>query len=225
MTDRSFRPVVHPQQADTLVHFCGRGKPSNSSRVGGLSAEERLDSILQSHKIWASPPYDSDKPVISFTESGIGGVERLIQDTDWEPWGLVFTRNFVWERGGGPVWYARREQYQTVRKMLPEIESWLVRTEPQASDWLHEREWRLVDFPADSHEPGLDLNDGDIQAILVGDKEWEPPLVHTMDMNPLRGGIGEVLITPQYTVVERWFWNGKNIERLEPLPVRFEPLP
>lgn len=42
-------------------------------------------------------------------------------------------------------------------------------------------------------------------------------------MNPVRGDIGEVLVTPQFTVEKRWLWTGTSIEELEPVQMRSEP--
>jgi hypothetical protein len=98
--------------------------------------------------------------------------------------------------------------------------SWLVRTEPQKSDWLHEREWRVP--CADPSDAWLPLASEGLVAILVGDPEWEPTLVDDVDLNPMTGNPAHVQKTPQIAQVPRWFWNGKQIEQLSPVPARID---
>jgi hypothetical protein len=220
-----FRPAVHPGQADTLVHFCGRGRPTVAEDVASLEPSERLDSILWEGRIRAFRPYGGTRPVVCFSESDRGGVEALLEVAGWQPWGLVVRRDWAWSLGGGPVWYVRDDlRSQAASSLGGELDSWLVRTDPSSSDWLHEREWRILRDAASS-SAAVSLGIGDLVAIIVGDKSWEPSLVPTMDINPSTGTLGCVDQTPPLAVVPRWYWNGRRLEALDPVGVRYEPSP
>jgi hypothetical protein len=212
------RQIAHPGQAETLVHLCGRPRSSAPPDVLHLTPAERLERIVQTGLLRAFPPYGSSWPVISFTESDVGGVAALIGSGGWQPWGIVTTRGFVWENGGGPVWYVRSDMEEEVRSALPpRAASFLVRTAPQASDWLHEREWRLPGNPGSS---GVRLGPGDVLALLVGNRDWEPRLEMTMDLSPISGRVGIVERTPHLALVPRWHWTGQAVEILEPVQIR-----
>jgi len=76
--------------------------------------------------------------MVSFTESTQAGLTYLIEDRGYSPWGIVFRKQTVLRRGGGPAWYACQAQWDA---MDPDLRSWAVRTEPTANaNWFHERE-------------------------------------------------------------------------------------
>ena len=221
VTPLPFRPPVHPGQSDTLVHFCGRGRRSASIDVAHLSAPERLDSILRDGALRASATFGwSTWPVACFSESDSGGVEAMLSIAGWEPWGLVVRRDWAWAQGGGPVWYVREDMMAAVADALDDrTRSWLVRTDPGQADWLHEREWRVP--CADPGRPFVDLADA-VVAILVGNPEWEPGLIHGIDMSPLDGDLVHVEQTPRLGLVPRWWWDGTRIRVLAPIEMRAE---
>ena len=72
---QQLRPIVHPGQADTLVHFCGRARPTNAPEVAFLSPEERLSNIVAEEVLRAHPTYGNPNSVVCFSESDHGGVE------------------------------------------------------------------------------------------------------------------------------------------------------
>ena len=219
------RSPIHPGQADTLVHFCGRGRPSASPEVATLAAPDRLEWILGEHRIRAFPPFVSPEfgtaqPVVCFSESDSGGVEAILRFAGWEAWGIVVRRQWAWNSGGGPVWYARDDIYRgAMSSLTATARSWVVRTEPQNSDWLHEREWRI---PCAAERPFVRLGEDALVAILVADPSWEPPLEMTWDMNPMTGEPVMVARTRKEHLVPRWYWNGSTISELGPVPVRIE---
>lgn len=106
-----------------------------------------------------------------------GDAERLgflIGRRHYQPWGLIFTRQSVYDAGGGPVWYVRPDEYHLVRSVSMRVKSWLVRLEPGSSDWLEEREWRVPLSGDDAAEPALPLLPLHLAAVLVGDQNWSP---------------------------------------------------
>jgi hypothetical protein len=213
-----FRFPVHPGQSDTLVHFCGRGRPSASPAVEHLNPKDRLDSILRTGALWPFPPYGSNWPVVCFSESDSGGVEALLRFAAWEPWGIVVRRDWVWRGGGGPVWYIRDDLGQATAGLDERTRSWLVKTSPQDNDWLHEREWRL---PVDARDrAAVDLEPDAVVAILVGDAAWEPGPASELDLDPVTGDLAIAEQTPRLANVPRWYWDGEKVRELPPVPVR-----
>jgi len=217
------RPIAHPGQSDVLVHFTSRGRPTASNRFADLTAEQRLTAIMEQQTLIASPPYRSSTPVVCLSESGPDGVAALIRGSGWAPWGVVLDRQWVWDQGGGPVWYVRDDLDADVRDRLGgTTDAWLVRTEPGHSDWLHEREWRI---PRSWADPSLHLDETAVVALLVGDPRWGTGLVHTMDVSPFTGGMAEVLQTHTPYPVPRWWWDGSELHEIDEVPVETIYLP
>ncbi len=212
----ALRFPIHPGQSDTLVHFTGRARPSASRDVAHLTPEARLDAILRTGALRAFGTYQSAWPVVCFSESDSGGVEALLRHGQFQPWGVVVRRDWVWRRGGGPVWYARDDVVGAASELDERTRSWIVPTTPQHNDWLHEREWRLPMRDAAITDVGL--SDG-VVAILVADPMWKPGPVAAIDINPATGALAIAEQTPPLAVVPRWYWNGVAIEVLAPVQI------
>lgn len=209
------RPIVHPTQSDTLVHFCGRTRASHAGVVAHFSPEERLTRIVTSLELRGFPPYGSSASVVCLSESDQRGVEALLRNFKFDGWGLVVQRQWAWGNGGGPVWYARSELWERIRGRLDDdARAFVVRTSPDDADWLHEREWR-VPCPSGS----LDLRDIDVVALIVSSSEWAP-LVEGVWADD-EGRLVPALETPALaTAVPRWLWDGARVTELGPLPAR-----
>lgn len=116
------------------------------------SAKEKLISILQSRTIHASPmPHlSSTREAVCFTECIWGGLVDLA-DVAYSPYGVVFQKKVVYDRGGGPALYVRGDSLKGMHGTVPEeIEAMIAPFDPDGRltpnvtlDWLHEREWRL----------------------------------------------------------------------------------
>lgn len=176
--------------------------------------QERLANVLISSELHSFPPFGATTPAVCFTESGFDDVDDLLGEGGfWEPWGVVVTRDWLWGKGGGPVWYVRDDVQQRVRPRLPPSDDvWLVRTIPGQSDWLHEREWR-VPVPAGA----LPLKPGDLTAVLVGDPSWRP-VVDEVGPSPPDFGDNRWAkrLPPCLVDVPRWFWDGTVLHKLDP---------
>lgn len=213
MSER-LRPISHPGQADTLVHFTGRARKQYAPEVYFLTPTGILDLIATEGRLLAKPPFGTDRRTVCLSESDVSGVEALLSTGQFAGWGVVLRRDWVWQRGGGPIWYARDDVWQAVRdRDDQDLLQWMVRTSPQAADWLHEREWRI---PASADYLELTL-DG-VAALLVSDPEWQPfRPAPTVQWGDGRLAIVEVtnLIASE---VPRWYWDGRRIEVLPPIP-------
>lgn len=216
----SLRPITHPGQAETLVHFTGRARKQYAPEVYFLTPTGILDLIVTEERLLAKPTFGTDRRVVCLSESDIRGVEALLSTGQFEGWGVVLHREWVWRVGGGPIWYARDDVWQTVRERDDQdLLQWMVRTSPQTADWLHEREWRIPVL-----DDYLDLSLDGIAALLVSDPDWQPfrPSATTQWGD---GQLAAVEITNYIaSEVPRWYWDGQQIEVLPPLPVQVELL-
>jgi hypothetical protein len=169
------RPVEHPDLSPALTHFCSRGRPLNSSvppDIAAMSAQRRLEEILWSGTIKAFVTYSQGDPAVCMTETKKAGLDFLIRDRYYEPWALIFQRQNVYDAGGGPVWYARPEEYSTLGRVDPKLRSWAVRLDP-GSDWLEEREWRVPRPMAPfGGAPSIPLAELGLVGLIVGDLGW-----------------------------------------------------
>jgi hypothetical protein len=169
-----------PAQSDFLIHFCGRpvnrpNTPSVPARIRDLTPAQRLESILWDQQILGFAPFGRDivQPMVCFSESPLSHLEWLLHGRGWPPWGIVLSRQLVYTAGGGPVWYARPDQYAC---LTPAQRSWAVNfntdtTIDSRSDWVHEREWRIPVLP---DNPALRLVREAIVAVLVEFRAWQP---------------------------------------------------
>lgn len=166
--------------------------------------------------------HSSDESVVCLSESNKPGTAALLSAAGFAGWGLVLRRQWVWDRGGGPVWYVRHDLWSEVRDTLdPALHRWLVRTEPSASDWLHEREWRVPCV-----EGELELEPEAVMAFLVSDDQWEPPTHSDHVLDPMTGNVVVGEVTLEWTLgIPVWVWDGTMLVELGPVQRREEPWP
>jgi hypothetical protein len=213
VSDR-LRPIAHPGQSETLVHFTGRARKEYAPEVYFLTPTGILDLIVSEERLLAKSPFGSTRRTVSLSESDVNGVEALLSMGQFAGWGVVLRRDWAWTMGGGPIWYSRDDVWRTVNaRNDQDLLQWMVRTSPQDADWLHEREWRIP-----SSTDYIDLTGDAVAALLVSDRDWEPYRPAATVPYP-DGHLALVEITnPVASEVPRWYWNGKRIEVLPPVP-------
>ncbi|WP_144300397.1 hypothetical protein [Stackebrandtia nassauensis] len=154
--------------------------------IDDLTAEERLESILWEERVRGFATFSRlDGPrMVCFSEAPLLHLNWFFQDKKWPQWGLIFSRQQVYDVGGGPVWHLRGTE---IDRLNPELRHWAVRLEvgpARRSDWLHEREWRiplpdgseaisLTTFTPDRSEESLPLA-LKLEAILIATADWQP---------------------------------------------------
>jgi hypothetical protein len=130
-------------------------------------AIERLINILESNTIYASPmPFlPGNREAVCFTECIW---DALIDHAErYSPYGVVFSKRLVFEKGGGPALYIRGDIQKLTQQNIPkDIVPFLAPFDPDGVmnppiklDWLHEREWRLP--------TSLTFNFHDIECVIV----------------------------------------------------------
>ena len=204
------RQVEHPDLSPLLTHFCSRGRPLGGEvppDVRGISAPDRLGSILWEQQLRAFVTYSGGDPAVCLTESTLAGLHFLIGKRGYQPWGLVFDRQSVYDAGGGPVWHARPEQYRALGERDPVLRSWAVRLDP-GSDWLEEREWRIVRAAAvPARRSAVGLGELRIVALIVGDQAWTGARWGEMVAGATGRPAWGNYFPPLLAGVPRWWWN------------------
>jgi hypothetical protein len=215
------RRVESPDLSPVLTHFCGRGRMTGRDvppDISRLTPCERLESILWEGQLRAFVTYSGGDPAVCFTEATVAGLKFLLRHRGYQPWGLLIERQTVFDAGGGPVWHARQEQCRMLSELDSRIRSWVVRFD-SGSDWLEEREWRIVrDARADS-PPVIRLNELRLLALLVGDEKWTGARI--ANCVPVGGSQARrgTYFPPGVGGVPRWRWNPvtADLESLPPL--------
>lgn len=124
------------------------------------------------------------------------GVEYLVSSKGFKPWGVVFKRRFVYDRGGGPVYYMRSDDWDLRDSVPLELRSRLIEFAPDKGvDWIEEREWRVVYREG---EIGFEFEPDDVEAVVVGDADWREPGRPTSWTAPY----------------SRWYWDGERLNQL-----------
>jgi hypothetical protein len=172
-----------PDVSDHLIHFTGRVGPKMAVDpvIANMQAQQRLARILVDGVLRGFETFGADAPVVCFTESTKQAVPRLLLQRRYEPCGIAFSKQFVFDNGGGPALYVRGDEWVTATQGLPQpLRARLVRFWPGAaadpgeylpshltsmSEWLHEREWRVA---GDLHFAW-----SDVEFLIVPDERWQ----------------------------------------------------
>jgi hypothetical protein len=180
-----------PDIGDHVIHFTGRtgGRFAVPDDIRNLTYPDRLAQILYQGRIRAVPTFGTGgRSIVAFTESSQATVLQLISEGSYTPWGIGFSKQFIFNQGGGPVLYVRGDEWDAVTAALPDpVRARAVRFWPGAawqvgdplmfdgaqqlpdaianeSQWLHEREWRV---PHD-----VVFGWGDVKFLIVPAPDW-----------------------------------------------------
>lgn len=195
-----------------LTHFCSRSRPHGGMvppSISGTTAQDRLSTILWENQLRAFVTFSGGDPAVCFTETTVQGFQFYLGRRLYEPWGLIFTRQSIYSAGGSPVWHARPEQFtelcQRNMSATTQLRSWAVRL-GENSDFLEEREWRIVRAPTPNTTPAISLNELELFGLIVGDPMWVP--IRTGWMQSVTGQLtwGN-WFPPVIRGLQRWWWN------------------
>ncbi len=204
-------PVERPDLWNNVVHITGRTRTDRrlSPRIRAMAPEERLEWILRDRMIRARRIYGAPLPVACFTETTPSGLERLFDEERFEPWGIVFTKEFVYGKGGAPVHYVRSDEWDDFQELPATLRARAVEIRPGQSEWLWEREWRSLGTGSPS---AFRFQPRDIYAVIVAGFDWpRGPLVRGPD------GLEEAL--PDWMPNTRiWHWTGSRLLRIPHWP-------
>lgn len=148
-----------PDFSDYLVHFtkssrpCGWGRSNKANKFAMGSARDRLISILAEKTIKCSQQVWVGKDAVCFTECIWGSL--LSHANKYSGYGIGFTKAFLFQQGGNPVFYIRPNLFNNVQNNIAEeVKIFLTPFQPTYSedpmpnnrryvDYSHEREWRV----------------------------------------------------------------------------------
>jgi len=184
---KKLRPHDHPDLSDYVVHLVGRtGKRVDEvpEDIQGMAPEVRLAHILRGGEIRAFPAFGGNQPVVCFSECTRSGIAALVASGRYHPWGVAFQKDTLFRFGGGPVFYIRGDEWVHRLNMPDAIRFRASRfwpgAEPDAgevldsdiateSDWLHEREWRVL---GRGDPPRLRFETNDIAFLIVATRAF-----------------------------------------------------
>ncbi|HEY3894757.1 MAG TPA: hypothetical protein VGL88_05250 [Pseudonocardiaceae bacterium] len=175
-----------------------------------MTGSERLGSILWEGQLRAFRTFSQGHPAVCFTESTVVGLTFLLQNRPYRPWGLIVSRDSVYDAGGGPVWYTRRPEYENLKRLGDHIRPWTVKLDGYNSDWLEEREWRIIPDPVGDPPSVMPLSRLKMVALLVGDPQWIPPRPPGVAQQP-------GLIPSSAAALPQFWWNA-SVQQLQLLP-------
>jgi hypothetical protein len=187
----SLRRYGSPDISAHLVHFVFRpGSHTDSvpEEIQQLPANARLETILREARILAFPVFGGYDPVVSFTECTPAGVSTLVVQGRYLPYGIGFSKDFIFAHGGGPAFYVRGDQYHLVESLPPPLRAMATRFWPGVirdsifetvprfqtteSQWLIEREWRIMGA---GEPPGLKFHPTDVSFLVLPDAQPHLP--------------------------------------------------
>jgi hypothetical protein len=207
-------PVERPDLWNNVVHVTGRRRTDRNlpPRIRAMAPEQRLEWIIRDGMIRARRIYGAPRPVACFTETTPSGLERLFEEERFEPWGIVFTKEFVYSQRGAPVHYVRSDEWDDYQQLPDTLRARAVEIRPGESEWLWEREWRALGTGSPT---AFRFQPRDVFAVIVAGFDWpKGPLVPGPD------GVEEAL--PDWMPNTRiWHWTGKRLLRVKHWPHDF----
>lgn len=170
--------MSRPDVSFYLAHFTSnkypkgyKDKDNPTNAYMRISAIKRLENILRDKKVIASTLPWTGKRAVCLTECPW---TSLIEHTkQYSPYGIGFTKEFVFKTGGAPAYYVRADYFEHqkwsnyamtfVTPFWPEYASkeQKEKTKFKKCDYTHEREWRI---PHD-----LSFEYSDIAFIILND--------------------------------------------------------
>lgn len=171
------RPDVSP----FLAHFTSQKYPKGylnkdnpTNQYKFYSSEKRLINILESKTIIASQvPWVGNHKAVCLTECP--WTSLITHTQQYSSYGIGFKKEFIFSKGGGPVYYVRADMYNNQTwdsSVLPFVTPFwpeYVPTSMKATvaikkcDYTHEREWRIAN--------DLNFEYSDIEFIVLPDYE------------------------------------------------------
>jgi len=163
------KPLRRLKQADlsnSVVHFTGRVGKENTDvpeEIRRMDARQRLAAILEALRISAYGTFFScGDPVVCLTEATLEGMRTLVAGGRYQAWGLEFSKDYIFQRGGGPAHYVRGDHWDNFAASdltssakafgtpyWPGVDwdpapgNWIKTTLDTPNQWAHEREWRV----------------------------------------------------------------------------------
>ena len=181
MEIKQLRKAWLPGDSDFVIHMVGRDGPNYSDlgEIASMTPQERLEQVLHDQKLRAFVPFQGTLPVVCAAACTLEAIGRLISIGRYKTFGLGFSKQFFFERGGAPVLYVRADEWSGLSGLSHELRARVAKYWPGAEpsspcesldaflradvefDW--EREWRVLD--------DLQFDWGDVAFLVLPDVE------------------------------------------------------
>lgn len=158
--DRSNRPdfSIYLSHFTKDGDFCHSEQETDNEAFRKMTAFERLCSILEMMEIKTSTMPWTNTPGVCFTECPWSSL--LIHTQQYSPYGIGFTKEFIYRHGGSPVFYMRFKLLNAIQKNIkdnqtkqnllklltpysPDYDTDYAKGKYPRVDYTHEREWRM----------------------------------------------------------------------------------
>lgn len=214
MQVRPLSVLGHPDFSEYVVHFTERDGGSLAPfAVQQLPPSEKFASILTGRIIQSFPVFGFSDPAVCLSECTARGVQHLIAGGRYGPFGVAFRKQFIFDVGGSPALYVRGDQWCAVRDWPIDLRAKAVRYWPGAvgeslprhlearSEWLGEREWRVVPSTG-----ALAFDYSDVAFVIVSAPDWLDQLACRLggEQGVAVRSLPRVVINAEGTVIERW---------------------
>ena len=160
--------MIRPDFSQYVVHFTSdrppfgiqaEDKADRAKAMTGMNGYERLSSILRSWEIWATPMPWTNRRAVCFTECTWASL--LDHASQYSPFGVGFSKPFLFACGGGPAIYMRADLFEKQKEnggFHDHLMAFLTPFWPfyapydhrkdfygikKGVDYTHEREWRV----------------------------------------------------------------------------------
>jgi len=158
---------IRPDFSDFVVHFttnrkpCGDNSDQGDERNGLIKGDAYscLENILKTGEVWATTMPWTNQKAVCFTECTWASL--LDHANHYSPFGIGFSKAFLFACGGGPAIYLRADLYDKQKKaggFESNLHSFITPFWPfyapkphrdryyggkSGIDYAHEREWRV----------------------------------------------------------------------------------
>jgi len=158
---------VRPDFSEFVVHFttdrkpCGKNDDQGAVREALMKGDAYscLENILKTGEVWASTMPWTNQKAVCFTECTWGSL--LDHANQYSPFGIGFSKAFLFACGGGPAIYMRADLYEKQKHnggFEASVHSFITPFWPVYApkahrdkyygnkaciDYAHEREWRV----------------------------------------------------------------------------------
>ncbi len=95
-------------------NFCNENQNEQIRPYSQMSAQDRLFSMLRERKIYASVMPWTNMPSVCFTEWPWNSL--LAHTNRYSPFGIGFTKEFIFKNGGASALYMRANIFKKLRK-------------------------------------------------------------------------------------------------------------
>ena len=132
-----FSNVVAHFTADRLPYGID-GEKDERKGVPSRTARERLANVLEQKAVWATKMPHTDQPAVCFTECTWASL--LDHAEEYSPYGIGFTKELLFQNGGGPAVYIRADLFKkqlSNKGFHPELYPFLTPFRPKYAEQKH----------------------------------------------------------------------------------------